>query len=133
MNSKCTFCLISKGMSDSYKIYEDDLFLCILDRNPIRQGHLLLITKEHYPYIYQLPIKVYKRIFLKVRELRLVLEKVYKANRIGMYVGGISVPHVHIHMVPIYKKKDFDPCLSKKMTEKELKNMQSQILKGINM
>ncbi|KAF3969954.1 hypothetical protein CMV_006294 [Castanea mollissima] len=44
----CVFCKIIVNESPSVKLYEDDMCLCILDRNPLSHGHSLIIPKSHF-------------------------------------------------------------------------------------
>lgn len=43
----CLFCKIIKGEIPSHKVYEDDKTFAFLDINPINEGHLLVIPKNH--------------------------------------------------------------------------------------
>jgi len=43
----CVFCKIAKGEIDSYKVYEDEDFLAILDAFPSMKGQVLVISKGH--------------------------------------------------------------------------------------
>ncbi|XP_021863458.1 adenylylsulfatase HINT3 isoform X3 [Spinacia oleracea] len=44
----CVFCQIICGNSPAFKLYEDDMCLCILDTSPLSRGHSLLIPKRHF-------------------------------------------------------------------------------------
>ncbi|MFA5403361.1 MAG: HIT domain-containing protein, partial [Ignavibacteria bacterium] len=44
----CIFCKIIAGEIPSYKVYEDEDFIGILDIFPNTKGMTLLIPKEHY-------------------------------------------------------------------------------------
>ena len=43
----CIFCKIIKGEIPSKTIYEDELIKVIMNINPISDGHLLVLPKEH--------------------------------------------------------------------------------------
>jgi histidine triad (HIT) family protein len=47
--SGCVLCDIVAGNAPAYKIYEDELSLCILDIHPYTKGHCLVISKRHVP------------------------------------------------------------------------------------
>jgi len=53
----CTFCKIVNGKVPSKKIYEDEESFAFLDINPFTEGHTLLIPKEHYENIFDVPEK----------------------------------------------------------------------------
>lgn len=44
----CIFCKIVAGTIPGVRVYEDEHILGILDITPVRPGHVLLLTKEHY-------------------------------------------------------------------------------------
>ena len=52
---ECLFCKIIKGEVPSYKLYEDDLVMVIMDAYPNVDGHTLIIPKEHYDTFMDLP------------------------------------------------------------------------------
>ena len=47
----CLFCKIIKGEMESFIIAENNGALAILDKFSESDGHTLLITKKHFPYI----------------------------------------------------------------------------------
>ena len=51
----CLFCKIIKGDVPSYKLYEDDLIIVIMDAYPNVDGHCLIIPKEHYDTFMDIP------------------------------------------------------------------------------
>ena len=51
----CLFCKIIKGEVPSYKLYEDDKVLVIMDAYPNVDGHTLIIPKEHYDSLMDIP------------------------------------------------------------------------------
>lgn len=51
----CIFCKIANGEIPSATLYEDDDFRVILDLGPASKGHALILPKEHYPNLYELP------------------------------------------------------------------------------
>ena len=51
----CLFCKIIRGEIPSYKVYEDELVLAILDVYPSSRGHTLIMPKEHFSDITTCP------------------------------------------------------------------------------
>ena len=51
----CIFCKIAAGEIPSNTIYEDDSFRVILDLGPATKGHALILPKNHYANIYEIP------------------------------------------------------------------------------
>ncbi|CAL8177831.1 unnamed protein product [Prunus armeniaca] len=48
LQDNCVFCKIIRGEAPAFKLYEDDICLCILDINPLSRGHSLIIPKSHF-------------------------------------------------------------------------------------
>ena len=51
----CIFCKIANGQIPSAAVFEDDDFKVILDLGPASKGHALIIPKEHYANIFDMP------------------------------------------------------------------------------
>jgi len=50
----CVFCKIVAGQIPCIKLYEDDTTLAFMDINPAHDGHCLVITKSHYPTVFEI-------------------------------------------------------------------------------
>ena len=88
----CIFCKIVSGEVPSYKVYEDEKFLGILDLFPGMRGMTLLIPKEHYDsYIFEMPDDVYVDFLLKAKELGKKIDKVLGVQRTAMVMEGMGV------------------------------------------
>src|SRR3990170_5142515 len=66
---QCIFCQIIAGKVQSKRIYEDENVLAVLDINPANPGHVLLLTKEHYSIMPQIPLEVLEHVFLVAKKL----------------------------------------------------------------
>ncbi|MCB0721561.1 MAG: HIT family protein [Ignavibacteriae bacterium] len=99
----CIFCKIVSGEVPSYKVYEDEKFLGILDLFPGMRGMTLLIPKEHYDsYIFEMPDDVYVDFLLKAKELGKKIDKVLGVQRTAMVMEGMGVNHAHIKLYPLH-------------------------------
>lgn len=101
----CIFCEIIKGNIPSNKVYEDDNVYAFLDIMPISYGHTLVIPKEHYANIEDIPEDGLAKLIAGVK-------KVGGALKSGMGVAGYNIienndpvsgqiiPHIHFHVIP---------------------------------
>jgi len=97
----CIFCKIVNGKSPSYKVYEDEKFIGILDIFPRAKGHVLLLPKKHFQWVYDLPdFGKYWEVALKITK---AMEKGLKTTFIHYLTFGFHVSHAHIHIIPHYK------------------------------
>jgi histidine triad (HIT) family protein len=104
---ECAFCKIVRSEVQSYIVLEDDISLAFLDKRPLFTGHCLLIPKEHYETLIDLPASLIAPFFQNAQLLARAIEKGLEAE--GTFVAinnrvSQSVPHVHIHIVPRHKK-----------------------------
>ncbi|MDD5503483.1 MAG: HIT family protein [Candidatus Thermoplasmatota archaeon] len=132
MPGECIFCKIINGELPSHKIWEDENFLAFMDIYPVQQGHVLLVPKAHSDYVFSMEDKEYAEIFKRAKALSEPVRRATGARRIGIGVEGLSVPHVHIHIIPVNNINDIDPCKAKKANPEELAKIAEKIRKEIN-
>ena len=107
-DTNCIFCKIANGEIPSKTLYEDDGFRVILDLGPATKGHALILPKEHYANLYELPeetageaMKLAKRMVVKMTE-RLGCGGFNLVQNNGD-LAGQTVFHFHMHMIPRYQ------------------------------
>jgi histidine triad (HIT) family protein len=127
----CIFCQIIRGVEPAHKIWESEQFLAFLSIHPCNPGHLCLIPKTHVDYVFDLEEPLYSKIFQAAKQLSEPLKEATCAKRIGIAVEGFSVPHVHLHLVPLYNVAELDPHRQIKQKASELAEMAEKIRKEI--
>ncbi len=125
MENKTIFDLIIEGDVPSYKIYEDDKVLVILDINPINKGHSLVIPKTKSINFTDLDEDTYAHATKIVKKVADKLMQVYSPPKVGVIIEGFEVPHTHIHVFPAYYPEDFrkKPEDKLKLNEQEMTNI----------
>ena len=83
-------------------VYEDDISLAFLDINPVALGHTLLIPKEPYVWMDDVPDELLGAMFMRTKKLMRVMKKVLPCDFIQVSVVGKDVPYFHIHLIPRY-------------------------------
>ena len=107
---QCIFCQIVAGKVQSRKIYEDEKTLAILDIDPANPGHALLLTKEHYSIMPQLPDDEISHIFMVAKSLSNSMLRSIDAQGTNILVAngvaaGQRAQHFMVHIIP---RKDND-------------------------
>ncbi len=103
--SDCIFCKIRDNEMPSFKVYEDDLFIVIMDRFPASKGHVLIIPKEHAENIFEISDEVAKGLYPMAKKFAIVLKEVLGADGINIVQNnGLAatqaVFHFHLHVIP---------------------------------
>lgn len=103
-DENCVFCKIVSGDIPSQKVFEDNDFLAFLDIEPVSDGHLLIIPKEHVVWMNEASDEIVAGSFVVAKKLMNALKKGLGYDYVTVSVSGTDVPHFHIHLIPrIYK------------------------------
>ncbi|WP_185850281.1 HIT family protein [Blattabacterium cuenoti] len=133
MNRKDLFQKIIENKIFAYKVAENFDYLAFLDLYPMKIGHTLVIPKKRVDNIFSMTENDFISIMSFSRKVGLSLEKVIPCNRIGMFVLGFEIPHVHIHLIPMDTENDAN--FSKKrifLSEKNFQFLSERIKKQID-
>lgn len=103
--SDCIFCKIIKGEIPSQIVYEDDLIFAFDDINPQAPVHTLIIPKDHYASLKDIPedkMGFVSHLMTKAREIAEKKGILESGFRIVLNTGrdsGQDVFHIHFHLL----------------------------------
>lgn len=108
MQDNCIFCKIAAGEIPSATLYEDEEFRVILDVGPAAKGHMLILPKEHYANICEMPEALVQKAFTIAKRMAEKMEAVLGCDGINVLqnnheAAGQTVFHFHIHLIPRMK------------------------------
>lgn len=104
----CIFCNKENLTTDI--VYEDELVMAFMDIEPINEGHVLLIPKEHYLDVDEIPDEVISHLMIISKKIVAALKEIYKPEGYSiMQNGGMfnDVGHYHLHIFPRYSGDGF--------------------------
>lgn len=127
--SACIFCRIAQGDIPAMTVYEDDRFLAFLDITPLNKGHVLVVPKEHYRWVWDYPaVGKYFEVVTRVVKAQ---KKVFGTDFVVSCVIGEEVPHAHVHVVPRFPDDghggSIDFSNKKQLAEEEMRHVQNQL------
>jgi len=107
IDENCIFCKIANGEIPSKTVYEDDDFRVILDLGPASKGHALILPKDHYNDLYELPDGLTGKAFILAKKISILLKKKLNCEGLNLVqnngrTAGQTVFHFHIHIIPRY-------------------------------
>ena len=111
MAENCIFCKIIGGEIPSNTIYEDEEFKVILDISPASKGNALILPKQHYANIYDLPEDLAAKAMILAKKLAGHMTEKLQCDGFNLVqnngeVAGQTVFHFHLHLIPRYKEGD---------------------------
>lgn len=101
----CIFCKIIKGEIPANKMFEDEHTLAFNDINPQAPVHILVIQREHYAGVHEIPgdsRDIIPQLFSTVTKVVVQEGLVEAGYRLVINFGkssGQEVPHIHIHIL----------------------------------
>ena len=132
----CIFCKIGKGEIPSKKVYEDANTFAFLDINPRNPGHTLVIPKNHYGSILDIPENELSELMKAVKKIVAATKNATKSEGTSITqsngrAAGQVVGHIHFHVIPRFMKEGL-PSLEgflqvKKMDDKGMEELAQKI------
>lgn len=101
----CVFCKIARGDTPCHKIHEDESTLAFLDIFPVADGHVLIVTKEHFESIFDTPAGALKDAAATAKRVADAMRRALAPEGVGIFqlngaAAGQTVFHYHVHLVP---------------------------------
>ena len=108
MSDQTLFEQIVEGEIPSYTVYEDETTYAFLDVNPLAPGHTLVIPKEPYERLEDMPPGAAADVFGVLGEIAAAVKAAVDADATTIAINngeaaGQEVPHVHWHVVPQFE------------------------------
>ena len=107
-DENCIFCKLANGQIPTRAIYEDEQFKVILDNAPATRGHALILPKDHYANLYELPENTAADVMKLARKMALTMQDWLQCEGFNLVqnngeVAGQTVHHFHMHVIPRYQ------------------------------
>ncbi len=125
------FSRIIRGEIPCHKIWEDDRFFAFLDIHPYHPGMTLVVPKTEIDDSFEMDDETYGAFLAAAKKLVPAIKAATGAERVGLMIEGLEVPHAHIKLIPINHAGDMDSSNAKAATDEALKAMAERIRNNI--
>jgi diadenosine tetraphosphate (Ap4A) HIT family hydrolase len=88
-------------------VYEDDEIVAFLTIQPMTQGHTLVVPRAEIDNWQDVEPAVFGRVMAVSQLVGKAVCSAFGAERAGMIIAGLEVPHLHVHVFPAYNLTDF--------------------------
>ena len=101
----CIFCKIVAGEIPAATVYENEHVFAFMDIAPANPGHTLVIPKQHYRNIFDMPIEVGSKIMQAAIPLANAIRAALNPDGLNLFqsneaAGFQTVFHFHLHLIP---------------------------------
>lgn len=100
---ECIFCHKEQIVTDF--VYEDELVMAFMDMEPINEGHILLVPKQHYLDVDEISDELLAHLMIVSKKIVTALKEIYHPNGYSIMQNGgefNDVGHYHMHIFPRY-------------------------------
>ncbi len=88
-------------------VYEDDEIVAFLTIQPMTQGHTLVVPRAEIDKWQDVDSAAFGRVMEVSQLIGKAVCKAFGAERAGVIIAGLEVPHLHVHVFPAYNLTDF--------------------------
>ena len=137
-SGECLFCGIGKGGVETIKVYENTFVVAFLDITPAVSGQTIIIPKEHYQFIFQIPDMILWEMTRVMKMAMPIIVNATKCQGISVYIAqgpaaGQRVGHVAINLIPRFENdKSTFMWERKEVAKDELEKVAKEIKLGID-
>jgi len=105
MRAHCNFCEIIRGGGEVSICYEDADSIGFLDIQPVNLGHVLVVPREHYESLNDIPPALAMHLFEVALKLGPIIRRLTGSDDLNIIVSsgeaaGQNVFHYHVHLIP---------------------------------
>jgi histidine triad (HIT) family protein len=124
----CVFCTIAERNEPHHEIiWSDGEHLAFLSIEPSKEGHTILIPKAHSDGVVDLPKEKYEPLFEAARKVAVLLKARLQCHNVSIVSEGNSVPHTHLHIIPLKKGETLATFVTERKTPDELAEIAGRI------
>lgn len=87
-------------------VWEDEECVAFLSINPIRTGHTLVVPRREIEHWIECEGELRDHLFAVAQRIGRALDSIWKPTRVGLMIAGLEVPHLHLHVIPVWGPGD---------------------------
>jgi histidine triad (HIT) family protein len=111
--SHCTFCNLIQGAAEVSICHEDSDAIAFMDIQPVNNGHVLVVPRQHYESLLDVPQELGLHVFHVTMRLANAVRHVTGCEDLNIVVNsgkaaGQDEPHYHVHIIPRREGDGFD-------------------------
>ncbi len=89
-------------------VWRDEQCVAFMSINPLQSGHTLVVPVEEVDHWIDASPALSAHVFEVARRIAKAIEIAFGPEKVGLMIAGLEVPHLHLHLVPIFDVHDLD-------------------------
>jgi len=114
------FTRIINGELPGRFIYADELAVAFLSISPLTPGHTLVVSREEVDQWTDAGDPLLHHCLDIARRIGNAAKQAFDAPRAGLVIAGLEIPHLHVHVFPVWSLEDFDFSRARPASDEEL-------------
>jgi len=104
-NPGCIFCKIIRGDAPAHRVFEDANTIAFMDIFPVSDGHVLVVTKDHFENVYEVDAETLAAIARASHRVAAAIRSELAPDGLMVFqlngqAAGQTVFHYHMHLMP---------------------------------
>ena len=101
-------------------VYADELAVAFLSISPLTPGHTLVVSREEVDQWTDAGDPLLHHCLDIARRIGNAAKQAFDAPRAGLIIAGLEIPHLHVHVFPVWSLEDFDFSRARAASDEEL-------------
>ncbi len=102
------FSRIIAGELPGHFVWRDERAVAFLSINPHQRGHVLVVPVAEIDHWVDLDADTGAHLMAVAHQVGRAQMAAFEPPRIGLMIAGFEVPHVHVHVLPMFGIRDLD-------------------------
>jgi len=102
------FTKIIEGQLPAHFVWKDEACVAFLSIAPLKPGHTLVVPRAEVDHWIDLEPETVAHLSLVTHSIGRAIMQAYRPVKVGSIILGLEVPHVHVHVAPIWSPTDLD-------------------------
>ena len=126
------FTRIIEGDIPGTFVWKDDLCVAFLSIEPLRPGHTLVVPRQEVDHWLDCPADLRDHLMGVAATIGTAINSEWKPERVALLIVGLEVPHLHLHLVPIWDEvSDLDFSKATQASRGALEEAAERILQAL--
>jgi histidine triad (HIT) family protein len=126
------FTRIIEGDLPATFVWKDDQCVAFLSIEPLRPGHTLVVPRQEIDDWLDCPADLRDHLMAVASTVGTAIDTEWNPERVALMIVGLEVPHLHLHLVPIWNMaSDLDFSNARPATREELDSVAQRIRQAL--